>query len=322
VFQRIFVLREGATRAEQGSLLAERIARVSGGTVMLPSEVSVSPASGSHQQPARSPQERANGTSAKRSCSLPSAAPSQAAPGTEASVGEVSGKETLGLFEMAHAPESDLLLITGPGCVGSEPWMLEHVAQRAAPYSPVPVLILREGETALSSTPLNMARPLHPPTAAVALDGSRQAEAAILPAAHLTAQLSAPAKGSLHLTRIVLRPDVDAFLHDQEHIDPHQRDQMMHEAMDYLCQITNDLRASLEGELGLTITWSIALDSDVVNALVDIAERSHVIGGTCLFGGCDLLALATHSRDAKGYWIPGNVTGRLFTSTNLPLLLV
>jgi hypothetical protein len=96
----------------------------------------------------------------------------------------------------------------------------------------------------------------------------------------------------------------------------------MREAMDYLHRITNDLLASLEKELGLKITWSIALDSDVVNALVDIAERGHVIGGTCLFGGCDLLALATHRRNAQGYWIPGIVTGRLFTSTNRSLLLV
>lgn len=96
----------------------------------------------------------------------------------------------------------------------------------------------------------------------------------------------------------------------------------MREAIEYLHRMTNELRASLEEDLGLTITWSIALDSDVVNALVETAEQGHVVGGTCLFGGCDLLALAAHSRDTKGYWIPGNVTGRLFTSTNLPLFLV
>lgn len=281
MFKRIAVLREGSARARQGSLLAERIARSSGGTVILPPESAIAPPSGTSRLPAPFARER----------------------------------------EEIQAPESDLLLIAGPGYAGVEPWKLEHVAQRAASYPPVPVLLLRAGAPVLSRKLLTRARPPRPTTTAVALDGSREAEAAIVPAAHLTAALAAPAEGALHLTRVVLRPDVEALLQDRAGINPHARDQIMREAIDYLHQMTNELRASLE-ELGLTITWSIALDSDVVNALVETAEQGHVVGGTCLFGGCDLLALATHSRDPKGYWIPGNVTGRLFTSTNLSLFLV
>lgn len=281
MFKRIVVLREGPARAKQGSLLAERIARGSGGTIILPLERTITPSTGTSRLPVPWRRER----------------------------------------EATQAPESDLLLIAGPGYAGVEIWKLEHVAQRASSYPPVPVLLLRAGAPVLSRTLLTRTRPPRPTMTAVALDGSREAEAALVPAAHLTAALTAPAEGALHLTRVVLHPDVEALLQDRGRIDPNTRDQIMREAIDYLHQMTNELRASLE-ELGLTITWLIALDSDVVNALVETAEQGHVVGGTCLFGGCDLLALATHSRDAKGYWIPGNVTGRLFTSTNLPLFLV
>src|SRR5690348_8531780 len=136
--------------AGQGLLLAERIARVSGGTLVLPPEVSGTPPSEPSQLPTRSWQERVEEARTRRERSLPPAAEAQAVRAAEGAEVPVSGLERPGLFQGAPAAESDLLLITGPGCAGPEPWILEQVAQRAAHYPPAPVLILRAGAPALA----------------------------------------------------------------------------------------------------------------------------------------------------------------------------
>lgn len=314
MFRRIVVLREGSTRARQGLFLAKRIASFSGGTFLFPSTGSIPHTFGEPQLRQIVEQKEAG-----EECALSEA---QSVSETETSRTPAPGSEAPGFFGGMPASESDLLLITGPGYEGLKPWRLEHVAKQAASYPPGPVLLLRAGATAHSRARGTKTRPSRPLTTVVALDGSQEAERALMPAAHLTAALAAPTKGSLHLTRVILCPDIEALLHGQERIDPNARDQIMEEAIDYLCQITNSLQASLEKDLGLAITWSITLDSDVVSALIGTAEQGNAVGGTCLFNSCDLLALASHHHDMKGYWMPGNVTGRLFTSTNLPLFLV
>lgn len=257
MLKRILVLKEEATDAEQQSALAARIARASGGMVLLSDAE---------------------------------------APATV----------------LVPKPANDLLLVTVPECEYFERWM----AERAAGDFPVPVLIYRQAKSALEA--------VCPPrllTATVALDGSRRAEAALLPAAHLIAALAAPATGSLHLTRVILRPEIDALLQGQGRIDPSQRDQMMSEAMDYLSQVADDLQAACADELGLAITWSVAVGSNVADTLVGVAEDGDIAGGTCTFSGCNLLVLATHGHNVEGRWIPGSVTGHLFASTDLPVLL-
>ena len=261
MLKRILVLKEESTDAEQQSALAARIARASGGMVLLSDAE---------------------------------------APATV----------------LVPKPESDLLLITVPESGCFERWMAERAALNAANISPVPVLICRRARSALEA-----ACPPRLLTATVALDGSRRAEAALLPAAHLVAALAAPATGSLHLTRVILRPEIDALLQGQGRIDPYQRDQMVGEAMDYLGQLADDLQATCADELGLAITWSVAVGSNVADTLVGVAERGAIAGGTCTFSGCNLLVLATHGHNVGGRWVPGRVTEHLFANTDLPVLL-
>jgi nucleotide-binding universal stress UspA family protein len=105
-------------------------------------------------------------------------------------------------------------------------------------------------------------------------------------------------------------------------MDPQQRDQTSSEAIAYLCKRADDLRASLGVDLNLAITWSIALDTTVANALIKVAEQGRVDGGTCIFGGCDILALATHGRSGLQRWALGSVTEHILGRTKLPLLIV
>lgn len=307
MLKRILVLGEGSTCAAQQSAIAARVARAFGGIVLLLRETEAPSRSGnlSGQQEA---------ASATNMPLTPQAQP-QKLPASEIATVPVSDAEALATFTEQTAAR-DLMLITVPETGCFERWMLERAAQRMARTPPVPVLIFRQARSCLEAI-----RPPRLLTATVALDGSRRAEAALLPAAHLIAALAAPATGCLHLTRVVLRPEIDALLQGQGWSDARQRDQTVSEAMDYLGQVADELQANYADKLGLTITWSVAMGSNVADTLVDIAEQGNVAGGTCTFSGCDLLALATHGHDVGGHWMPGSVTRHIFASTNLPVLL-
>jgi nucleotide-binding universal stress UspA family protein len=228
----------------------------------------------------------------------------------------VAGSQSL------DTPPVDLIIMCSHGYTGVKRWALGSVAQHVARHSPVPVLVLREGGTLPARPYPDPTRPLHAFAATVALDGSSLAEAALLPAAHLVAALAAPAPGGLHLTRVVQRPGADSAPNDRERMDSLQRDQAIDEAMNYLSQRADNLRAGLAGDLSLVVTWSIAVDTDVADTLIRVAETGRVDGGTWVFGGCDLLALATHGRGGLPRWVLGSVTERILGATKLPLLIV
>lgn len=320
MLKRVLVLQEESVCAEQGSVVAERIARASGGMIMLLQGASAPPQPGIYPQSSPVQKKVAGEINIQMISPLPSSAQTQILPGTEISVVRVSDMDISTLLA-AQVRENDLILVAIRSTAVFERCMLARMARKSAHFSPVPVLICREDRTMLASYFLEKARPSRLCTATVALDGSRRAEATLLPAAQLIAALAAPEKGSLHLTRVVLRPDVDALLCGRKCIDPSQRDQAVNEAMDYLCRVAEALHADCEGKIDLTITWSVAIGSDVAEALIGVAERGDIVSGTCVFSGCDLLALATHGHNVQGRWVPGGVTEHLFASSNLPILL-
>jgi len=93
-------------------------------------------------------------------------------------------------------------------------------------------------------------------------------------------------------------------------------------ALCYLCKIADKLRASLPGDLHLAITWSIAVHSDVVDALIRVAGMGRVDAGTSVYGGCDILALTKHGRGGLQRWAFGSVTERILGVTKLPRFIV
>ena len=204
MFKHIVVLREGSTRVRQDLLLAKRIASFSGGTFLSPSTGSIPHTFGGPQlrpivEPKKAGEER-------------SLSEAQSVSETETSRTPVPDSETPGFFEEMPASESDLLLITGPGYEGLKPWKLEHVAKQAASYPPGPVLLLHAGVSAHSRTRGTKTRPSRTLTAVVALDGSQEAERALMPAAHLTAALTAQpgVPFTSHGLRSAQQPERDA----------------------------------------------------------------------------------------------------------------
>lgn len=327
MFQDILVPLDGSSRAEHALPIAARLARASGGCITLlraitfPSELVWQTTESIKQE------ETFDADQARASRYLARLAASEELAGvktiTQVSRGQ-PGQLILAVAssQPVDAPPVDLIIMCSHGYTGFKRWALGSVVHKIAHHSPVPVLVLREGRTVLSGPYPDPTRPLHTISALVALDGSSLAEAVLSPAAHLLAALAAPAQGSLHLTRVVQRPGVDAVLNGREYMKPGQRDQTLDEALRYLCKLADDLRASLAGDLNLAVTWSVVVAADVADALIEVAEMGRVGGGTCVYGGCDILALTTHGRGGLQRWAVGSVTERILGATKLPLLIV
>jgi hypothetical protein len=60
---------------------------------------------------------------------------------------------------------------------------------------------------------------------------------------------------------------------------------------EYLVRVKESLQ---EQDPWLTITWSVALDSDVAGAIIRTAEHGQQAEGDKRFGSCDLVAMSTH----------------------------
>jgi len=53
-----------------------------------------------------------------------------------------------------------------------------------------------------------------------------------------------------------------------------------------------------------------------------VAENGEDAEGSGAFGGCDVIAMATHGRGGLQRWAMGSVTERVLQGTKLPLLIV
>ncbi len=155
----------------------------------------------------------------------------------------------------------------------------------------------------------------------VTLDGSVLAKAALEPAASLIAALATPAQGALHLVRVV-KPVTP----DNEEKDPQGREHFLHKAKAYLSTIVEHIREGLVApavtDLTLPVTWSVAADTDVAEAIVRVAENGEGAEGAGVFRGCDVIAIATHGRSGIRRWEMGSITERVLHATKLPLLIV
>ncbi len=154
----------------------------------------------------------------------------------------------------------------------------------------------------------------HPPSAKAALE----------PAASLITALAAPAPGALHLVRVVKPPTAENEEQDLEAGDA--REPILHKAKRYLRATVEHLHEGLVApavaDLKLAVTWSVAVDTDVAGAIIRVAENGEDAEGAGVFGGCDVIAMATHGRGGIQRWAMGNITERVLNATRLPLLVV
>ncbi len=314
MFQRILVPLDGSTRAEQSLPVAARIARATGGSVVLLLVASTVVENRPYfVQNTSFMQSVLDEELAKARDYLARVAHSEdlldIKTETEATLGVVA--QTIIAYAWSH--NIDLVVMSSHGLTGFKRWALGSVAQKVVRHSPVPVLLLREGGPELVDKHIDAA---HPFRALVALDGSSLAEAVLEPAAHLVAALAAPAKGALHLTRVVKPPAVQ-----REHEDVDVAKQALPEAVTYLGTLADNLDKGLGAELGLKVTWSAAVNEDAADALVrmaELGEDTETLEGK----GCDLVAFTTHGRSGLQHWTMGSIAERVLDATKLPLFIV
>jgi nucleotide-binding universal stress UspA family protein len=108
---------------------------------------------------------------------------------------------------------------------------------------------------------------------------------------------------------------------DQESFE-RLKENKLHKAKIYLNSIADQLREGPLSHLDLSITWSVAVDTDVAHAIIRMAENGEDAEGAGVFGRCDLIAIATHGRSGLQHWVLGSITERVLGATKLPILVV
>ncbi len=329
MFKHILVPLDGSQVAERAIPVAARIARSTGGKVVL-LQVITMPTSYKYgpyflDGPLLAVDDMAEVDTANATEYLHQVAASSALNGVQTIIEVQTGPAAAAICETVQTTDTtntaqsnaiDLIVMSSRGQSGFKRWMLGSVSQKVARHSSVPVLVLREDETQhiAGQHPYNE-RPLR---VLVPLDGSATAKSALLPAAQLAATLAAPGRGSLHLVR-VMKLDT---LPGREILDAPTKDLILQKGRTYLTAVTEHLRAGIAEELKLAVTWSVALDTDVAEALVNVAEVGEDAEGAGVFGGCDLIAMTTHGRGGLQRWTMGSITERVLHTTKLPLLII
>lgn len=318
MFRHILVPLDGSTRAEQALPVAARIARATSGTVTL---LRIVP-----------DMEHADADSVPVPLDVTLEADIAAAKdyltrvvtadepdlfdgvGTKTEV--LIGTPAQEILTFAQAEQVDLIVLCSHGRTGFKRWMLGSVAQMVARYSPIPVLVLREGRSLPLAGSDTLARPLR---VLVALDGSPFAEKVVAPAAQLCAALAAPAQGVLHLLVVLRRL---TGISDSKEAVAAIHALALSDARTYLNDMERRLREPDLAPLHLGVTSSLVIKEDVADTLLKVAESGKYVEDIEGFDGCDIIALATHGRSGLTRLILGSVTERILGATILPLLIV
>ena len=312
MFQRILVPLDGSFRAEQALPVAAHIARASGSTVFLVQIVSpvVDYSGGMAPVPFVS-EEVITAQMATATEYLKHLADSETLAGIPTSTDVSFAQPAQSLLDAIQSSRIDLIVLCSHGRTGLSRWVLGSVAHALVHQSSAPLFVLRRDE------PLARDVGTRPLRALVALDGSMLAEAALAPAAHLVAAMTAPATGVLHVTQVVKLVTSTA----EEGVINEYNEEARQRASTYLADVTERLGESMRN-LKLTLTSSVEPGEDVAETLVKLAEQRDGKKELKDSDACDLIAMSTHGRGGLERWVMGSVTERVLNTTKLPMLIV
>jgi len=312
MFKRILVPLDGSERAEQALPVAARMARGSGGSVILLQVVDIMVSSYGYVAPPLIGNLIETSLNEARKY-LTDVTTSAMFNGVPTEIHLPFGSVTSQILSVADSSQADSIVLTSQGLTGVTRWVLGSVAEYVVRHASLPVLLLQEGNA--SDFDLHPG-PERPVRALVPLDGSFLAKAALSPAALLISALAAPARGTLHLTRVV-KPGKTAP--EEERKNPvHQAERYLRVIAD---QVREELRARSEA-LDPIITWSVKVHQDAAEGIIDVAENGEHAGGDDVLGSCDVIAMATNGRSGLQRWVMGSVTEGVLTKTRLPLLVM
>jgi nucleotide-binding universal stress UspA family protein len=320
MFQHILVPLDGSSRSEEALPVAARIARSTGGSLLLV-QVVTSPLDydGVWATVPVVNQQLIDEDMKNATTYLQALAVSPELAGLKVRTEVLFGLPVQHLLAFAETPGIDLIVLCTHGRTGFTRWVLGSVAHVLVHECTRPILVLRQHETPTSLAAMDGTGPFR---TLVPLDGSPLAEAALLPAAHLTAALAATGQGTLHLSQVVkLYPIPTAA--DKGFVNRLNEETSQH-AWSYLTQAEEQL--SSEGkELQLALTHTVELAPDVASALLNEAEDGRVrktSDDTQESYPYDLIAISTHGRAGLERWVMGSVTERLLDTSKLPMLIV
>jgi nucleotide-binding universal stress UspA family protein len=318
MFQRILVPLDGSARAEQAVPVAARIARASGGSITLLRVVTHPIDTVAYlMQPPEATEKALSASHARAIDYLTRLANSDELAGVATAMEVTDSIPAQTILSAARLQQVDAIIMCSHGDAGFRRWALGSVAQKVARHSPVPVLVLREGTGLTTNLPPEGTRPVQ---VLVGLDGSYLAEAALVPAVHLSVALSAPIQGALHLAHVL-----PLSVLEDEGQDVHATaatERALSGAKAYLQSVEQQLREDVGAHFDLSITSSVVVATDVADALIRMAEKGDDTEGGKPFKGCDVIAMVTHGREGSELWVMGSITERVLGTTKLPLLIV
>src|ERR1700694_936410 len=152
MFKHILVPLDGSMRAESAIPVAARIARASGGSVLLLRVVTapIDFAWYSMESPIGM-QGVLDADIDNATAYLAKIAEMEVLAGVETKREVIPGNPALTIKSVTRSSKTDLIVMCSHGETGFKRWMLGSIAQKVARFSPVPVLVLREGGTPLSA---------------------------------------------------------------------------------------------------------------------------------------------------------------------------
>ncbi|HAT45979.1 MAG TPA: hypothetical protein DEV72_09995 [Ktedonobacter sp.] len=310
MFKRILVPLDGSPRAERALPVAARLARASGGSIVLLQVVNPPV---EYEMYVAQPSVLIEQAITQAIHYLTCLAQSDELEGIGIQIEVMSGSVVPTLFTSAQSFGADLIVLCSHGYTGFKRWVLGSVADRVARHAPAPVLVLRESGPQPIDIPSATGSPLR---ALVALDGSALAEAALTPAAELVAALAAPEQGALHLVRVVDIPPHFGAGKSQANIGMEMIEQAKHEAKAYLTSVIDQFQIGIAARLNLSLNATVASDTDVAGAIIKEGEHAENAEEYAF------MALSTHGRAGVQRWAMGSITERVLHGTKLPLLIV
>lgn len=214
---------------------------------------------------------------------------------------------------VAETERVNLVVMSSHGYIGWKRWVPGSIARSVVHTCRAPVLVLPAGHHLPGDVSVGKSCAMR---ILVALDGSPQAEEILRPAAYVSAALSAPYQGTLHLVHILRI--TSAFEYGQHDSVAEQLEQETPKATAYLRSVAQRLQTDLLPHLNLCITVAVGHDTHVAEALVSKAEQGQSLEKQC---HCDLLALVTHRKKGWQLIFKGSVANHLLSLSPLPVLV-
>jgi nucleotide-binding universal stress UspA family protein len=316
MFQRILVPLDGSMRAERAMPIAARIARASGGSIVLlravepPVEYETYLTQG--ESLAKSTPKKYVGEAADY---LSRVALSEVLKGIPVVTEEIVGAPEPTILDYAASSQIDLIVLCSHGYTGFKRWAIGSVADKVVRHAPMPVLFLRE-----SGPTLRIPDAQHPLRVLVTLDGSELSEAILEPVTCFVETFSPPYQGKLHLLHVVDTSAIGGKY--SERVSPEIIEQAKLQAREYLTMIKSKIQTIIAVDGEFPITCSVVTAQDVATAIIRAGESIEDAEGLPSAGSYDLIAISTHGRGALARWIVGSITERVLHATALPVFVV